>query len=434
MPVVSVIVPAYNSEKYIEETLDCLLDQTLQDIEVIIVNDGSTDSTADIASSYCAKDSRFSLINKENGGVSLARNTGLRKAGGRYVLFLDSDDILTPQSLEEFSKALDRTGADVAIGRLHSLFAEELSKCESIDKFNKTLLWNFLVGNKCYRLDSLRKSGVEFPQIGYSEEGAFFMEVIYSDAVKGITGTDKACMKYRRHDPTKDASVSQSVSEKLINDFLSAIERIYAAAEKALVNENDDKKEDYLQEILYKGDYILISQFYRLLWQTDDAMLEAIRKGHERFIARMTDETKLKVKRLNADLGEIIFDRKKVAENPYVSVIVDVNFAVTLNSVYMQTMPYFEVFVKESFFSSADFPLRWKECGNLHVLADKGFKRCAKKAAKAEKVLKLCKHKRTNPGIMRFLQKLPLPDKIKNMCYTVLFNAVETAVRIKQNG
>ncbi len=446
MPVVTVVVPSYNAEKYIIETLDCLKNQTLSDIEVLVVNDGSCDSTEQIVSKYCESDSRFRLINKENGGVSKARNKGLSEALGKYILFLDSDDLLTAESLEAFSDVLDKTGADVAIGRLQSFgeveekyngFAESLSKCEKIDKFNKTLLWNFLVGNKCYRLDTLLRSKVEFPDIGYSEEGAFFMEFVLSDEVKGITGTDRACMKYRRHDPSKDASVSQKVSKKLIKDFLEAIERIYSAAERALRSESEEKRTDYLQEILYKGDYVLISQFYRLFWQTDDTMLEIIEEGHRRYLERMTDSSKGKVERLNADIKEIIFDRKKMAVNPLVSVILDVGedgIRETLNSIYMQTMPRFEVFVRESIAQTKEFPVRWKECPNLRILRDDDFRATAKAMARSEKILKIYRPTKTDPRMFRFIERLPIPEKIKNEGYTPLFRMAETAVRIKKNG
>lgn len=441
MPKVSVVVPAYNAQKYITETLDCLRDQTLRDIEVLVVNDGSTDNTEKIVSAYCEKDKRFSLINQQNGGVSRARNNGLHKATGEYILFLDSDDLLTEESLESFADSLDRTGADVSIGRLQSFgeveekfngFAESLSKCEKIDKFNKTLLWNFLVGNKCYRLKTLLDSGVEFPTIGYSEEGAFFMEFVLSDKIKNITGTDKACMKYRRHDPAKEASVSQRITKKLIMDFLCAIERIYSAAEKALVNETLEKKEDYLQEILYKGDYVLISQFYRLLWQADDEMMAVIEAGHNRYLDKMTNATKGKVERLNADLGTLVFDKKELAKSPKVSVILSFSdVADTLSSIYMQTFPLFEVFVRES--AKENVPERWISCPNLHVLNDADFMSAAKAMARA-KILKIRRPHKADPRIMRFIERLPIPEKIKSMSYTMIFKAVETAVRIKSDG
>ena len=83
MPLVTVVIPAYNAEKYIEETLDSLRAQTLTDWQALIVDDGSTDATAQIAGNAAAKDARFRLIRQENAGVSAARNRGLSEAQGR---------------------------------------------------------------------------------------------------------------------------------------------------------------------------------------------------------------------------------------------------------------------------------------------------------------------------------------------------------------
>lgn len=432
MPLVTVVIPAYNAEKYIEETLDSLRAQTLTDWQALIVDDGSTDATAQIAEKASAADARFRLLRQENAGVSAARNHGLREAQGTYILFLDSDDTLTADSLRAFCETLEKTGADAAIGRLQSFgaaaekyngYAEALSKRETIGKFDRDLLWNFLVGNKCYRLETLRRSGVTFPQIGYSEEGAFFMEFVLSDAVTHLAGTSGATMRYRRHDAATDASVSQRVSEKLIADFLAAMARIRTAAERALAD--DARRDGYIQEILYKGDYVLLSQFYRLLWQTDDQMLRAIERGHADFQRDMTDETKARVLRLDADLPELFFDRKEAAAHPRVSVALPCADTTTLDALYMQSMPLFEVFVPEG----ADVPERWKDRENLHVLPKQGFMRAFRSAKKGAYALILRSPCKADPRTLRFLLRAPIPQTVKSSAFTLLFRAVQIAVR-----
>lgn len=97
---ISIIVPVYNIEKYIGQCIESVLDQTLQNIEVICVNDGSTDTSGKILEIYAKKDSRVKIINKENKGLSAARNDGIASAIGRYVLFLDGDDYLAGNTLE----------------------------------------------------------------------------------------------------------------------------------------------------------------------------------------------------------------------------------------------------------------------------------------------------------------------------------------------
>ena len=434
MPTVTVVIPAYNAAQYITQTLECLTAQTLSDFEAIVVDDGSTDDTAEIAARYAVGDPRFRLVQKENGGVSSARNVGIGEANGRYILFLDSDDVLTSGSLEAFADALERTGADLAIGRLQAFgaveekfngFADALAKCETIDKTNKNLLWNFLVGNKCYRLETLRRSGVTFPSIGYSEEGAFFMEFVLSPEVRRITGTMGANMRYRRHDPAVDASVSQRVTAQLVSDFLTAIERIRQAAERALAG--SDGWEAYEQEIFYKGEYVLLSQFYRLLWQADDETLRVIERGHLAFLERMTAETAARVRRLDKDLPQLYFDHAAAAAHPTVSVILSADAAerATIDALYFQSMPLFELFVPEG----AAVPQRWQGCPNLHALPAKGFRRAAKRAAKGKYTLRLRKPCAADPRTLRFLVRSGAPQGLLRCVFTPLFRLVQWAVK-----
>ena len=102
----SVIIPVYNVESYLQASLDSVLNQTFEDWEAICVNDGSTDNSAAILEEYGQKDSRFKIINLPNGGLSAARNTGVKAAAGDYVLFLDSDDWLESNALERVSESL----------------------------------------------------------------------------------------------------------------------------------------------------------------------------------------------------------------------------------------------------------------------------------------------------------------------------------------
>ena len=110
---VSVIIPVYNVEKYLVDCLESVIQQSMREIEIICVNDGSTDSSYDILSEYADKDPRILILNKENKGLSAARNTGLRKASGKYILFLDSDDYLSsPDILESLCKKADKEELD----------------------------------------------------------------------------------------------------------------------------------------------------------------------------------------------------------------------------------------------------------------------------------------------------------------------------------
>ena len=112
---ISVIVPLYNVERYIGACLDSLLAQTFSDFEVVCVNDGSPDRTRERAERYAAWDGRISIIDKENGGPSSARNVGIRKATGEIVCFLDADDTFVPEALERIADAFDSGACDVVV-------------------------------------------------------------------------------------------------------------------------------------------------------------------------------------------------------------------------------------------------------------------------------------------------------------------------------
>ncbi|MBQ4070298.1 MAG: glycosyltransferase [Alphaproteobacteria bacterium] len=113
MPAISVIIPIYNVEKYLRRCLDSVLNQTFQDWEAICVNDGSPDNSAQIIDEYVAKDSRFKVVTKKNGGLSDARNAGMKVATGDYILYLDSDDFIHPQTMEIAHSLALRDGSDI---------------------------------------------------------------------------------------------------------------------------------------------------------------------------------------------------------------------------------------------------------------------------------------------------------------------------------
>ena len=113
MPAISIIIPMYGVEKYLRRCLDSVLNQTFTDWQAICVNDGSPDKSGEIAREYAARDKRFVVIDKENGGLSDARNAGMPHAVGDYILYIDSDDFIHPQTLEiAYSLAL-RDGSDI---------------------------------------------------------------------------------------------------------------------------------------------------------------------------------------------------------------------------------------------------------------------------------------------------------------------------------
>lgn len=115
-PQISIVVPVYNGEKYIAKCIESLLCQTLRDIEVIVVNDGSKDNTINIVNQFAKRDSRVIVVDKANEGVSVARNTGIQKSRGQWIAFSDADDYYYPDGLQNLYNAANITGARIVLG------------------------------------------------------------------------------------------------------------------------------------------------------------------------------------------------------------------------------------------------------------------------------------------------------------------------------
>ncbi len=112
---ISIIVPIYNVEKYLSKCIESLLNQTYTNIEILLVNDGSTDNSKKICEQFKGKDSRIKLINKENGGLSDARNKGLQKSIGKYITFVDSDDYVEKNYIETLYSLITKFNSEIAI-------------------------------------------------------------------------------------------------------------------------------------------------------------------------------------------------------------------------------------------------------------------------------------------------------------------------------
>ena len=149
-PKVSISVPVYNTEKYLRQCLDSLINQTLQDIEIIVVNDGSTDSSESICKEYAEKDSRIKLVSKENGGLASARQAALEISTGEYFCACDSDDWTEQTMYEELYNKAVETGADVVMCDYiedHSTRGKTRKNCNFDSLGKKDLLNEILLGN-----------------------------------------------------------------------------------------------------------------------------------------------------------------------------------------------------------------------------------------------------------------------------------------------
>lgn len=197
-PAISIIVPVYNAEKYLRECLESIRRQSFEDFEVVCVNDGSTDDSAEIIKEFMKQDERFVLVDQKNGGVNCARITGLKKASGEYIGWVDADDIIERDMYEKLYDLAQRTKSDTVFCN-YNFYPSGVSRKKkwyrpfegAVDwKFvsENTVEWNKLV--KKSLLDKLKITRL-FDEVG---EGAYSFVLISSDKIATI---DEALYNYR---------------------------------------------------------------------------------------------------------------------------------------------------------------------------------------------------------------------------------------------
>ena len=181
MPKASVIVPVYNVEAYLEKCVQSILRQTEQDFELLLVDDGSTDSSGQLCEELAKKDSRIRVIHQENQGLGGARNTGIREAKGDWLLLVDSDDWIEPEILEKSLEAGLREEADMVVfpfrsvdeeGRELAVFRENIpvGRAFALKERKDILLTAPVAWNKLYRTAFFRETGLAYPSRVWYED------------------------------------------------------------------------------------------------------------------------------------------------------------------------------------------------------------------------------------------------------------------------
>lgn len=203
---VSVIVPVYNLENYILQCLDSIKCQTYTDYEVIIINDGSTDKSEQIISAFIDENNlkNYILINKENGGLSSARNLGIDRADGEWITFIDGDDLVSPDFLYSMCCMMEKTKADLCYCGYRAFYGEsgitelwsEFSDYSGTLPDNIDKLCSFgYVWAHLYSMDVIRKHNIRFDEDIYCEDVAF--NLCYNSVISGFCSVGEAQYTYR---------------------------------------------------------------------------------------------------------------------------------------------------------------------------------------------------------------------------------------------
>ena len=212
MPVVSLLVPICNVERYLRECLDSAAAQTLRDIEVICINDGSTDSSLDIINEYVARDSRFRVIDKPNSGYGDSMNQGIAAARGTYIGILESDDFMFPDALEKLVAKAQQTNAQVVKGDFFLYWSTPVQRKELFSIIDKSMLGDAYcpidrpgifykkpsIWSSIYRRDFLNENNIHFlPTPGASYQDAGFNFKVWACAQRAAF-VDDPILCYRQ--------------------------------------------------------------------------------------------------------------------------------------------------------------------------------------------------------------------------------------------
>lgn len=271
-PLISVIIPIYNVESYLNRCIDSILGQSYENVELILVNDGSTDKSLEICLDYQSLDNRVKVFSKENGGVSSARNMGIKESAGEYIMFVDSDDWISNDTLEILFKDIDKNNSDIAICDFSysqvDFHREAIGSNDTIIMDRKRVIKKVLrreyssVCAKLYKKNVIE--GVWFKEDIDNNEDVLFLYYVFNK-VNSVTHNFKAKKYHINREPRKSLSSFKCIGQ--INNQLNILSKI----EKE-VGENKIFKDDLniCRAITYYNtcaDYIVSNTCNNQIWK-----------------------------------------------------------------------------------------------------------------------------------------------------------------------
>lgn len=263
-PVISVIIPVYNAGKYLDRSIESVLNQTLKDIEIILVDDGSKDNSGEICDTWAKKDSRVSVIHIANAGVSNARRTGVEASKGAYIIHVDADDWMESDYLMAmYSVVKSNKSVDVVISDYYkdcagkSVFISQCPKSTSPEKLAVELfheihgsVWNKLISRAC-----IERNGVEFNTEIRCKEDWLFIQQLLCDRNLVILYLNKAGYHYE----TNPDSITMSSTDRVVNlkndmKIIGVLEK-FEDKDAAFVNEVNTRKLRVKFDMVISGMY-----------------------------------------------------------------------------------------------------------------------------------------------------------------------------------
>lgn len=275
---VSVVVPVYNAEQFIEKTLYSICNQTYKNLEILVINDGSTDGSGEIINKFAMLDSRISVFNQVNQGITRTRNLGLQRASGECICFVDSDDWVSDNFIMVLVSAFDKEGVDIAFSN-HAIvennipvFRDDYQGNVYVNPDEKNgLLCNIYfpaVHGKIYRTEFLERFCIKF--LEEDTYGGFAEDILFNfyavNFCKKIVFVGDEYYFYNR-DNTNSICASPAMQGKNNNDRLKVISKIFASANKLdYRNEISSTLEKITTQHIMWGGKDMANKFIKLPW------------------------------------------------------------------------------------------------------------------------------------------------------------------------
>ena len=254
IPLVSVIIPVYNVEKYLEECIDSVLAQTYQNIEIILVDDGSTDSSGLICDRYAEKNTNISVIHQKNSGLSAARNSGLNKASGDYIYFLDSDDYILNNAIENLLLVAENDNSDIVFFDAYSFLDDSDETIKQNYRRNNTYVTNSgidvfsqLQRNNEYhssvpllfiKKELIKNNNVSFVSGIYYEDMLFTFEAL---CLAPVVSQCKEALYFRRY--RSDSIMTSKKNKKYFDSYVAVYKAVRDFSVKNGIINKDFAKE-----------------------------------------------------------------------------------------------------------------------------------------------------------------------------------------------
>ena len=238
---VSIIIPVYNAKNYLKKCLNSLIGQTYRNIEILLIDDGSSDDSLSVCQRYAEIDSRVKVVHKGNGGVSSARNLGLKHVSGKYVCFVDADDWMTKNAIELLINNMEKCNSDFCFGSaeavgvikkekygINSGWVIEKSNTEQFVQYTDTLRTELGPWAKLFKARIIQKNNIRFPEdVKYGEDRIFIWKYIYHCSI--LSSVPNVVYKYSQLNLTRACGRYYEKTNEWLYEAVSCYAKLFDA-------------------------------------------------------------------------------------------------------------------------------------------------------------------------------------------------------------